>query len=324
MCVCVNVVFCLWCAFVVCLCGVPMICILVTSSIICLKKKAQDRCHRLGQIKPVTVYRFLCRHTYEAEMFRRACAKLKQDKLVMTSITHVVRKTTDKQDAKSDLRGVDGKEVSTTTKQKKNKQADESFATHWDRTELEAILKSGAYGILGTDNNKDDDDDNATNHDKRDTKHENEEDIEAILKRSARICCVAADHKQKDSASFSKAVFVPKDASGEMVALDDPHFWTKIGLVQSVQKKEDEPILAESKRQRKQISRFNPSASVSRGSDNNDDNEKCDSTPADMDDEGTIIHHTRQEEKERKTERGRKKKDGCAHFYMHFCMFSVM
>lgn len=43
--------------------------------------QAQARCHRVGQTKPVTVYRLLMRRTYEAEMFQRACRKLTLDQV---------------------------------------------------------------------------------------------------------------------------------------------------------------------------------------------------------------------------------------------------
>ncbi|KAI9318061.1 P-loop containing nucleoside triphosphate hydrolase protein [Dichotomocladium elegans] len=45
--------------------------------------QAQARCHRIGQTKPVQIYRLICRNTYEKEMFDRAGIKLGLDKAVM-------------------------------------------------------------------------------------------------------------------------------------------------------------------------------------------------------------------------------------------------
>lgn len=48
--------------------------------------QAQARCHRIGQNKPVKVYRLICRNTYEREMFDRASLKLGLDKAVLQNM----------------------------------------------------------------------------------------------------------------------------------------------------------------------------------------------------------------------------------------------
>lgn len=48
--------------------------------------QAQARCHRIGQEKPVKVYRLICRNTYEREMFDRASLKLGLDKAVLQNM----------------------------------------------------------------------------------------------------------------------------------------------------------------------------------------------------------------------------------------------
>ncbi|KAG1245091.1 hypothetical protein G6F68_015196 [Rhizopus microsporus] len=45
--------------------------------------QAQARCHRIGQTKPVQIYRLICANTYEKDMFDRAGMKLGLDKAVM-------------------------------------------------------------------------------------------------------------------------------------------------------------------------------------------------------------------------------------------------
>ncbi|KAI1285481.1 Chromodomain-helicase-DNA-binding protein 7 [Halotydeus destructor] len=48
--------------------------------------QAQARCHRIGQLKMVKIYRLICRNTYEREMFDKASLKLGLDKAVLQSM----------------------------------------------------------------------------------------------------------------------------------------------------------------------------------------------------------------------------------------------
>jgi hypothetical protein len=48
--------------------------------------QAQARCHRIGQMKAVKVYRLITRNTYEREMFDKASLKLGLDKAVLQSM----------------------------------------------------------------------------------------------------------------------------------------------------------------------------------------------------------------------------------------------
>ncbi|KAI8883742.1 hypothetical protein K501DRAFT_86912 [Backusella circina FSU 941] len=79
--------------------------------------QAQARCHRIGQTKPVQIYRLICANTYEKDMFDRAGMKLGLDKAVMG--THD-----------------DGSA---------NK------STELNRQEIEDLLKKGAYGAMLND-----------------------------------------------------------------------------------------------------------------------------------------------------------------------------
>jgi flagellar hook-basal body complex protein FliE len=136
--------------------------------------QAQDRCHRIGQTKPVMVYRLLTRRTYEMEMFHKACLKLTLDKIVMTSIT------SNEHDPN----------VSSGASKKKDSRIP------FDKKEVEEMLKNGAYSIL----QKDEDAEKAI-------KQFQEEDINVILGRSEKIRY--APGKKVDHNSFSKATFVP-------------------------------------------------------------------------------------------------------------------
>ncbi|KAI9244805.1 SNF2 family N-terminal domain-containing protein [Sporodiniella umbellata] len=83
--------------------------------------QAQARCHRIGQTKPVQVYRLICRNTYEKDMFDRAGMKLGLDKAVMQ------RMNSTKEEALS----VSKNEL--------------------NRKEIEDLLKKGAYGAVMDD-----------------------------------------------------------------------------------------------------------------------------------------------------------------------------
>ncbi|KAI8974348.1 P-loop containing nucleoside triphosphate hydrolase protein [Pilobolus umbonatus] len=76
--------------------------------------QAQARCHRIGQTKPVQIYRLICSNTYEKDMFDRAGMKLGLDKAVMG--TH------------------DDGNVNKTSE--------------LNRKEIENLLKKGAYGAI--------------------------------------------------------------------------------------------------------------------------------------------------------------------------------
>ncbi|KAI8364631.1 SNF2 family N-terminal domain-containing protein [Radiomyces spectabilis] len=79
--------------------------------------QAQARCHRIGQTKPVQIYRLICRNTYEKDMFDRAGMKLGLDKAVM---------------------------------QRSGLEQDEGGGSknEMNRKEIEDLLKKGAYGAM--------------------------------------------------------------------------------------------------------------------------------------------------------------------------------
>eukprot|EP00975_Prorocentrum_lima_P055861 11710605-Prorocentrum_lima.AAC.1 len=45
--------------------------------------QAQDRCHRIGQKRPVSVYRLVTEHSIEEKIVERAQQKLKLDAMVV-------------------------------------------------------------------------------------------------------------------------------------------------------------------------------------------------------------------------------------------------
>lgn len=47
--------------------------------------QAQDRCHRIGQTKPVVIYRLVTRGTIDERIIERATAKRRLEKMVIHS-----------------------------------------------------------------------------------------------------------------------------------------------------------------------------------------------------------------------------------------------
>uniref|UniRef100_A0A914GUG5 Chromodomain-helicase-DNA-binding protein 7 n=1 Tax=Globodera rostochiensis TaxID=31243 RepID=A0A914GUG5_GLORO len=80
--------------------------------------QAQARCHRIGQTKPVKIYRLITANSYEREMFDKASLKLGLDKAVLQSMLN--------------NKGENNQQMS--------------------RQEVEDLLRKGAYGAIMDDN----------------------------------------------------------------------------------------------------------------------------------------------------------------------------
>ena len=150
--------------------------------------QAQARCHRIGQTKSVKIYRLITRNTYEREMFDRAGMKLGLDKAILQKM------------------GPDSSELDEFT--------ESTAAPQMSKTQVEDLLKKGAYGIL-----MENDDAGMKFMD---------EDIDSILER--RTTVIKHDSGVKESRSamdgsiFSKASFAAT-ADDLDLDLDDPNFW---------------------------------------------------------------------------------------------------
>lgn len=82
--------------------------------------QAMARCHRIGQEKPVTIYRLITRRSFESEMFERASRKLGLEQAILGSRQF------------GDV-------------------AEEDAAKKMDAKEMELLLKQGAYAIFTDD-----------------------------------------------------------------------------------------------------------------------------------------------------------------------------
>ena len=142
--------------------------------------QAQARCHRIGQTKMVKIYRLVTKNTYEREMFDRAGLKLGLDKAVLQSMN------TGMADGEKSLAG----------------------SAALTKTEVEELLKKGAYGALMDDENAGD--------------KFCEEDIEDILMKRSQVIT----HKEEKGSTFSKATFSSADTDQD-ISIDDPDFWKK-------------------------------------------------------------------------------------------------
>merc|ERR1719211_516318 len=142
--------------------------------------QAQARCHRIGQAKSVKIYRLVTRNTYEREMFDRAGLKLGLDKAVLQSMN------TGMADGEKSLAG----------------------SAALTKTEVEELLKKGAYGALMDDENAGD--------------KFCEEDIEDILMKRSQVIT----HQEEKGSTFSKATFSSADTDQD-ISIDDPDFWKK-------------------------------------------------------------------------------------------------
>jgi chromodomain-helicase-DNA-binding protein 7 len=167
--------------------------------------QAQARAHRIGQTKPVRVYRLITTKTYEAEMFAKSSKKLGLSTAVFKHGTLEGGEATI-----SDNRGGGGGMMSLLT---------------MDKDEVEMLLRYGAYAIL------DKDDDSSANQ-------FTEATIDQLL---AKCTTIRYDSDKKTagsslnggvsqpvpSLSLSKASFMASTEDGK-VNFGDENFWEKI------------------------------------------------------------------------------------------------
>ncbi|KAJ3031256.1 UNVERIFIED_CONTAM: choline dehydrogenase 7 [Siphonaria sp. JEL0065] len=174
--------------------------------------QAQSRVHRIGQKKSVLIYRLITRNTYEREMFDKASMKLGLDKAILQRM-----------DANSAF----------------EPESDSKKVTGMSKTEIEDLLKKGAYAAFM--------DDNAAND-------FCEEDIDQILTRRTQV--IRHDNPAEKSSIFSKATFA---TSEELVDINDPEFWDKVAKkaeLNIVEVSDTPDLILDTVRMRKQVQRF--------------------------------------------------------------------
>ncbi|KAI8817172.1 SNF2 family N-terminal domain-containing protein [Fimicolochytrium jonesii] len=179
--------------------------------------QAQSRVHRIGQKRPVQIYRLITRNTYEREMFDRASMKLGLDRAILQRM-----------DGDAAMEGFDASKPPSSL----------------SKTEIEELLKKGAYGAML--------DDEAS-------QRFCDEDIDSILSRRTQVVKHDAPAAQSEKGSiFSKATFSAGNADN--VDINDPDFWDK--MAEKAKLDIVEPLSTEAEliidlpRQRRQVQRF--------------------------------------------------------------------
>ncbi len=169
--------------------------------------QAQARAHRIGQTKPVKVYRLLTRKTYEMQMFQSASLKLGLDYAIMHN-------------SSKNSQSLDNITNASPSKRITNK-APPTESQSLSNKEIEGLLKHGAYDIFREEKE---------GLSETVSKNFNDADIDAILARSTVILHDSDGSSNcslsKKLPSFSTASFV--SSAEETVDVDDPDFWTKV------------------------------------------------------------------------------------------------
>lgn len=170
--------------------------------------QAQSRCHRIGQTQDVKVFRLITRNTYEKYMMEIASKKLGLEQVVLRNM----------HDASTDSK----------SETKKGKKKGTSLGL--DDSEIESLLKYGAYHLFMGNNNTPNSD--GTSDDK--TKKESDEDkqlleldIDQILEKNARVVKYESEKDNGLLNNFSKATFYIEE-NDTKIDIYDKDFWEKI------------------------------------------------------------------------------------------------
>ena len=155
--------------------------------------QAMARCHRIGQLKQVTIYRLITRKSFEAEMFDRASKKLGLEQAVLGS------------------RQFDAEEY----------EENQKNTAKMDAKELEQLLREGAYAVLMEDSNEE-----------LKTFYEQDIDSildqrTHVIREDRSTAGSSIFNKQKHRAR--KSVFTGESATQfAEVDVNDPDFWKKV------------------------------------------------------------------------------------------------
>jgi len=208
--------------------------------------QAQARCHRIGQSKPVKIYRLICRNTYERDMFDKASRKLALDRAVLQNMNYIESSPVSSLPANTIPGGAlpgSSPYPGNGSIQGEASPINPSQLSQpvMSKKEIEDLLKRGAYGAL-----MDEDGDASSKF--------CEEDIDQILERRTQIIQIIGEGK---GSTFAKASFISNTAKMD-IDIDDPDFWTKWAQKAAVDfddmKKEN--LIIDKPRERKQTKRF--------------------------------------------------------------------
>lgn len=194
--------------------------------------QAQARAHRIGQTKPVTVYRLLTRKTYEMAMFQAASMKLGLDYAVMHNMRGPISDATKESNEESADTRVSKRFTRSSVQDSILSSFVDSMKTGdnysaLSKREIENLLKFGAYDIFREEK------DGQTSEE---SKRFIDEEIDEILKRSSvvihngekKATTESEIQAEKLSTGFAKASFVSSTGTSDNIAVDDPDFWNKV------------------------------------------------------------------------------------------------
>jgi hypothetical protein len=154
------------------------------------------RCHRIGQSKPVKIYRLVTRGTYETSMFQRASMKLGLDQAVLKK-------------SGLDVASLDNEG---------GEQAASNALSSLDKNEIESLLRNGAYALL---------DDPAS---EAQSASFCEADIDSILADRTTVIKTGGNDDNsapREASTFSQAVFASSDTDARL-DVNDKLFWEKL------------------------------------------------------------------------------------------------
>ena len=176
--------------------------------------QAQARAHRIGQTKNVKVYRLLAKKSYEMQMFHAASLKLGLDYAIMRGSNDSENKV------KVEKRG--RRKVSEDEQTASINRTSSSMS----KTELENLLKHGAYDIFREERN---------GISEIESRNFCDADIEQILNHSAVVVHDGTESSLMRTASnsFSTASFVSSEGRENDVDINDPDFWSKVVVIGS-------------------------------------------------------------------------------------------
>ncbi len=116
--------------------------------------QAMDRCHRLGQQRPVLVFRLATAHSFEGRMLKRAADKMALERLVMkkgefADVTEVAEEVGKKKLGAEELLALLKEDVSLADEAQSGMVSDDVLGKLLDRSHMESGAQDAPYSTVG-------------------------------------------------------------------------------------------------------------------------------------------------------------------------------